>query len=309
MRDELPDPVHKDNAALAEDGNNLGRGTGRLHVLQSQREKAEEFREMHGGRSILVLPNAWDVPSARVFEELGFRAVGTSSAALMVSLGYPDGEEIERCEMVAAVRRIAGAVSVPLTADVVSGFGETPKGVSMTVKSVVEAGAVGVNVEDFVHETKKLRPVRVQLERLRALVELKRRTGIPFVINARTDALRYAEGDESARFREAVRRAAAYRDSGADCVYPMGITDAASISAFVKELDCPVNVMVRPGLPPVGELQRLGVARLSFGPSAAYAVFGLLKRVGREVLEKGTYSSMLEGAITYEELNRLARKR
>jgi 2-methylisocitrate lyase-like PEP mutase family enzyme len=129
------------------------------------------------------------------------------------------------------------------------------------------------------------------------------------VINARTDALRYAEGDESARFREAVRRAAAYRDSGADCVYPMGITDAASISAFVKELDCPVNVMVRPGLPPVGELQRLGVARLSFGPSAAYAVFGLLKRVGREVLEKGTYSSMLEGAITYEELNRLARKR
>lgn len=253
-----------------------------------------------------MLPNGWDVPSARVFEELGFRAVGTSSAALMVSLGYPDGEEIGRDEMVSAVRRIAGALSVPLTADVVSGFGETPKEVSGTVRSVIGAGAVGVNIEDFVHETGRLRPVQAQLERLGAVVELRGRSGVPLVINARTDALRFAEGDDASRFREAVSRASAYRDAGADCVYPMGLFDAAGIREFVRELDCPVNVMVRPGLPPVSELENAGVARLSFGPAAARAVFGLLKRIGEEVLEKGTYGSMLDGAITYEELNRLA---
>ena len=274
--------------------------------LRSQKEKAENFRALHHGKRILILPNGWDVPSARVFEDAGFPAIATSSAGLLVSLGYPDGEVIGRDEFVSAVGRIARALSVPLSADVVAGFGKTTKDVLVTVRAILKTGAVGINVEDFAHATKKLYPVERQVENVKAIRKLGETVGIALVINARTDALRFAEGDEGARFKEAVRRATAYRDAGADCVYPMGLTDAASIGNFVKALDFPINVMVRKGLPPISELQRLGVARVSFGPSPSYAAMGLLKRAAKEVLEKGTYENLTEGVITFDELNALA---
>ena len=142
--------------------------------------------------------------------------------------------------------------------------------------------------------------------KLKALQALRASQSVPFVINARTDALRHAKGDDEARLEEAIRRGIAYRDAGADCVYPMGLTDATSIATFVQALDFPVNVMVRRGLPAVAELERLGVKRLSLGPSASYAALGLLRRVSRELLEQGTYSTLIDGAITFDELNRLA---
>jgi len=274
--------------------------------LKSQKEKAEDFRALHHGKRILILPNGWDVPSARLFEDAGFPAIATSSAGMLVSLGYPDGEVIGRTEFVSAVGRIARVLSVPLSADVVAGFGKTTKEVLVTVKAILKTGAVGINIEDFTHATKKLYPIERQVENVKAIRKLGETTGIPVVINARTDALRFAEGDEGARLREAVRRATAYRDAGADCVYPMGLVDANSITNFVKALDFPINVMVRKSLPPISELQRLGVARVSFGPSPSYAAMGLLKRAAKEVLEKGTYENLIEGAITFDELNALA---
>jgi len=275
-------------------------------TVKAQKGKAEEFRELHHGKRILILPNGWDVPSARVFEDAGFPAIATSSAGLLVSLGYPDGEVIGRDEFVSAVGRIARVLSVPLSADIVAGFGKTTKDVLMTVKAILKAGAVGINIEDFTHATKKLYPIERQVENVKAIRKLGETKGIPLVINARTDALRFAEGDEGARFKEAVRRATAYRDAGADCVYPMGLKDQASIAAFVLALDFPVNVMVRKGLPEISELERLGVARVSFGPSPSYAAMGLLKRAAKEVLEKGTYENLTEGAMTFDELNALA---
>ena len=277
--------------------------------MSSQADKAEAFRSLHDRRRVLILPNAWDVPSARVFEDEGFPAVATSSAGMMVSLGYPDGEEIPKREFLSAVRRIASVLSVPLSADVVGGFGTDPEGVARSVRAVVKAGAVGINIEDFAHSSKKLFAVEKQEARLRALVRLRDAVKVPFVINARTDALRYAAGDDEEKLGEAIRRAQAYRDVGADCVYPMGLTDAPSISEFVRALDFPVNVMVRKGLPPVADLQRMGVARVSFGPSASYASMGLLHRASREVREKGTYETLVEGAISFDELNSLASRK
>ena len=274
--------------------------------MNPQVEKAEEFRRLHDRKNVLILPNAWDVPSARVFEDEGFPAVATSSAGMMVSLGYPDGEEIPTGEFVAVVRRVARVLSVPLSVDMVGGFGGSPSIVARSVRRVVDAGAVGINIEDFVHSTRKLLSIDKQVSRLRALVRLKDTMRIPFVINARTDALRFAAGDENKRFDEALRRAAEYRDVGVDCVYPMGLTDSTSVSRFVRALDFPINVMVRKGLPTVPELQRLGVARVSFGPSASYAAMGLLRRASREVRERGTYETLIEGAITFDELNALA---
>src|SRR5713101_61736 len=274
--------------------------------MRSQGDRAQDFRGLHHGKRILILPNAWDVPSARVFENEGFPAVATSSAGLMVSLGYPDGEVMGRDEFVSAVERIARILSVPLSVDIVAGFGKTTKEVVATVKAILKAGGIGINIEDFAHATKELFPVERQVENIKAIRRLGDTVDVPLVINARTDALRFGTGDNEAKFEEAVRRATAYREAGADCVYPMGLTEAVFISRFVKELDFPINVMVRKGLPPVSELERLGVARVSFGPGASYAAMGLLRRASKEVLEKGTYDSLVDGAISFDELNSLA---
>jgi 2-methylisocitrate lyase-like PEP mutase family enzyme len=226
----------------------------------------------------------------------------------MVSLGYQDGETIGKEEFLSAVSRIARVLTVPLSVDLVAGFGETPAEVAAMVKKVIEAGGIGLNIEDFHHSTRKLLPVEKQLEKLKAARDQARSSDVPLVINARTDALRYAEGNEDSKLQEAIRRAIAYRDSGVvDCVYPMGLVDASKISNFVRELDgFPVNLMVRRGLPPVSELEKLGVRRVSFGPGASYAAMGLLKRISKEVLESGTFDSLIDGAITFDELDSLA---
>ena len=161
--------------------------------------------------------------------------------------------------------------------DIVAGFGKTTKEVLATVKAILKAGGVGINIEDFAHATKKLYPIERQVENVKAIRKLGEAVGIPLVVNARTDALR-----------------------------PMGLTEAGSIRRFVKALDFPINVMVRKGLPAVSELESLGVARLSFGPSASYAAMGLLRRASKEVLERGTYQNLVEGAISFDELNSLA---
>jgi 2-methylisocitrate lyase-like PEP mutase family enzyme len=269
-------------------------------------EKAEAFRKLHW--RTFVLPNAWDVPSARVFEDAGFPSVATSSAGLMVSLGYQDGEFIDRDLFLAAMKRISKAVSIPLSADIVSGFGESTESITDLARQVIEEiGAIGINIEDFSHGTMKLFSLDMQLQKLRAIRKTFDELGVPVVINARTDALRYAEGDEVAKLNEAIRRAKAFRDSGViDCVYPMGLTKEDDIARFVSELNFPINVMIRRGLPSLPILRKLDVKRVSFGPAASYAMFGFLKRISRQILDDQDYSGLVEGAISFDELNSLA---
>src|SRR6266705_6238350 len=174
--------------------------------LKSQKEKAEDFRALHHGKRILIFPNGWDVPSARLFEDAGFPAIATSSAGLLVSLGYPDGEVISRDEFVSAVGRIARVLSVPLSVDIVAGFGRTTKEVLVTVKAILKAGGIGINIEDFGHATKKLFPVEKQVENVKAIRRLGETSDIPLIVNARTDALRFGTGDDEAKFEETVRR-------------------------------------------------------------------------------------------------------
>src|SRR3989475_10104710 len=155
--------------------------------LKSQKEKAEDFRALHHGKRILILPNGWDVPSARLFEDAGFPAIATSSAGMLVSLGYPDGEVIGRTEFVSAVGRIARVLSVPLSADIVGGFGKTTKEGLVTVKAILKTGAVGINIEEFTHATKKLYPIERQIENIKSIRKLGASTGTPVVNNAPTE--------------------------------------------------------------------------------------------------------------------------
>jgi 2-methylisocitrate lyase-like PEP mutase family enzyme len=275
--------------------------------MKSQSEKSEEFRSLHHTKRILVLPNAWDVPSARIFEDAGFPAIATSSAAVSVSLGYPDGERIWKEELFVTVKKIADRLTVPLTVDIESGFGASFDELSDTIRKVVAAGGVGVNIEDIADfDSKTLFPIEEQVKRIRTVRTVADSLGVPLVINARTDAYRFGLGDEKAKLDEAIRRANTYAKADADCVYPMGLAGKDTIAAFVKAVNKPVNIMARKGAPTIAELEKIGVKRFSLGPTPMYATMGMLKRIAQELKQNRTYEALLAGAITFDELNALA---
>jgi 2-methylisocitrate lyase-like PEP mutase family enzyme len=271
--------------------------------MAQQQAKAAALRVLHSGREILLLPNAWDVASARVIEESGFKAIATSSAGIAFSLGYPDGQMIPREEMLAAIARIAKAIRVPVTADVESGYGKTPEDAGRTARAVLDAGAVGMNLEDAIGDSSAaLVDLPLQLEKIRAVREMASRLRIPLVLNARTDVYLLQIGDPAKRYDETVRRLSAFREAGADCVFAPGLRDAPTIGRLVADLRCPVNILAGPGSPSVPELARLGVARVSLGSATMRATLGHLRRIAEELMTAGTYSK-LEDAPSHAEMN------
>jgi len=272
--------------------------------METQKAKAEAFRAMHRGGRILLLPNAWDVASARVFAESGFGAIATTSAGIAFTVGYPDGQRISREEMLGVVRRIVTAVPVPVTADVEAGYGDRPEDAARTAREVAAAGAVGMNLEDATRDPlHPLFDLTLQIERVKAVVEAAQQDA-PMVLNARTDVYLLQLETPEKRYDAALRRLAAYRDAGADCVFVPGLGDAETIGRLVKDLQCPVNILVGPGFPAVPELHKLGVARVSVGSSAMRATLGLVKRIAEELKNTGTYGA-LEGGIAFADVNRM----
>ncbi len=272
----------------------------------AQAELARRFLNLHHGRTILVLPNAWDVTSARIFEEAGFPAIATTSAGIANSLGYPDGQKLPRGEMLAVVRRIVEAVRVPVTADMLAGYGVTPEEVADTVRGVLSAGAVGMNMEDGIDgEPDVLLAVNQQKELIRAAVETSERAQVPLVLNARTDVFLHAIGPAETRLGHAIERLNAYRDSGASCLFAAGVTDKETIARLVRGLEGPLNVLAAPGTPPVAELAQLGVRRVSLGSGPMRATLGLLARMAQQLRDEGLFALVTEGAIPYAAANRL----
>jgi 2-methylisocitrate lyase-like PEP mutase family enzyme len=255
-------------------------------------KSAALLRSLHVPGSPLVLVNAWDAASARVAEAAGAPVVATTSAGVAWSLGARDGDALDRDAAVAAVRRVVAAVSVPVTADIESGFGDDPAGVAETIRGVVAAGAAGVNLEDG------LRPVDEAAARLAAARAAAPRQDL--FINARIDTYLLGSGD----FAETVARAEAYLAAGADGIFVPGAIDPEVVGALVAKLPAPVNVLVWPGAPTVAELAGLGVARVSLGSGVAEAAYAVMRRATLEALASGTYRE-IENAIAYGELNGL----
>ena len=275
--------------------------------VEKQKAKADAFRAMHRGPRILLLPNAWDVASARVFEVGGFGAIATTSAGIAFTLGYPDGQCISREEMLAAVARTASAVAVPVTADMEAGYGDRPEDAAKTVRGVIEAGAVGMNLEDGTDDRQHpLVDLPLQLEKIRAVQEAAETAGVRIVLNARTDVFLLQVGQPEKRYDIALRRLAAFRDAGADCMFVPGLRDAGTIGRLVRDLQCPVNILAGPGFPPVPELEKLGVARVSLGSGPMRATLGLVQRMAEELKTTGTYRT-LEGAPSHADVNRIMR--
>lgn len=213
---------------------------------------AGALRALHVPGDPLILPNAWDAGTARLVAEAGFPAVATTSSGVADALGYADGEQTPVGEMLAAVARVARAVAVPVTADMEAGYRLEPAELARRVQAT---GAVGLNLEDTDHARHPaLVPVEWQMERIAAV-----KAAADLVVNARVDVhLRGGATDD------ALARGRAYRDAGADCVYPIGVTDEDTIARFVERCEV-VNVLLGPGAPPVERLAPLGVARVSLG--------------------------------------------
>ena len=278
--------------------------------IRAQAQKAEQFRKMHHGPRLLFLPNAWDVVSARILEECGHPAIATSSAAVAFSLGYPDGQRISRDEMLEVAGRIARAVEIPVTADLEAGYGTTVKDMVETVKAAISAGVVGMNLEDVTGDDESsLVDLPLQVDKIRAICETAKSLGVPFVLNARTDIYLMPVGPESTRFERTVERLRAYRDAGASCLFAPCLYDRVTIAKLVKAVEAPVNILANPACPPIAELEKIGVARVSAGSGIMRATLGLVRRIGKDMLESRSCEMMFAGAIPHAELNRLMQRR
>jgi 2-methylisocitrate lyase-like PEP mutase family enzyme len=229
--------------------------------------RCDRLRSLHVPGTPLVLPNAWDVASARAVVAAGFPVVATTSMGVAASLGYEDHERAPSEEMLAAAGRIAGAVEVPVTVDAEAGYGIEPADLVAALRTM---GAAGCNLEDTNHAAGELRDPLEHAAWLRAVREAASEQSYALVINARIDVFVAAltsgsDASQAELVGEALRRAHAYTEAGVDCVFPIGLWERDALAAFVSQAPGPVNVLRIPPAPPLAELAELGVARVSYG--------------------------------------------
>jgi 2-methylisocitrate lyase-like PEP mutase family enzyme len=267
-----------------------------------QIERAMSFLARHHGSPVLLLPNVWDALSARLFVEAGFDALATTSGGVAWALGYPDGEAAPWSEVVAATARIVRCVSVPVTADIETGYGDTPAAVGAHVAEIVQAGAVGVNLEDGARGT--LRSTDDMVARLKAARQAATTEGVPIVVNARCDVFHLQYDVESERLAVTVDRCKAYFAAGADCVYPFGLRDRETIAALVEAVDGPVNITGRPGMPDAAALERLGVARITIASAPTLVVMDAIQNLASEFRATGSFD-MLSAKLHHPDVQRL----
>jgi len=237
------------------------------HTSELQ-SRCDVLRSLHRPGAPLLLPNAWDVATARAVAAAGFPVVATTSAGVAESLGYEDHEGAPGDEMLAAAARIARGVDVPVTVDAEAGYGMAP---AELVAALQSAGAAGCNLEDTDHTDESLRDPARHAEWLSAVREAAAADGYPLVINARVDVFLgpflagAAPGGQEELVPDALRRAHAYLEAGVDCVYPITLWEADALHAFMAGVEGPANIVCLPQGPSIAELAALGVSRVSWG--------------------------------------------
>jgi len=272
---------------------------------EEQIKKAELLRALHHAEVPLVLPNIWDAGSAVLAANAGFPVIATASASVAWALGRPDGEKLDRGEMLEAIARIATRVRLPLTADIESGYGTTPADVAETVSKTLKAGAVGINLEDGIsYATGTVFEMPAAIERITAARAAAQEAGINLVINARTDVYFGEQRSIPEKLEEAVARANAYLSAGADCAFVIAVRDTAAITELVREIHGPVNIIAGSPTLDINTLARLGVKRISLAGGLARNVLGGFKDALEEIRDNGTTGFLSEG-LSHSELNRL----
>jgi 2-methylisocitrate lyase-like PEP mutase family enzyme len=265
-------------------------------VSKSQKDKAELLLKFHHDKEILVILNSWDVGSSKLIEACGFKAIGTTSMGVSASLGYADRQAIPFSEMLGAISRICGNVSLPVTVDIEGGYGKNTGEIINSIKQIISTGAVGINIEDSTGLNPKLLDEDEFCTRISAIRELSDSHGFHLVINARTDVFLASHGEPGNRLSESIHRGNKYKDAGADCIFVPCVWEKDKITQIVKGIKAPVNILTNPtnrtGLPPtIRELENIGVSRVSVGSAMMKATLNLIKKVAEEFIQKGTYDN------------------
>ncbi|HEY9104255.1 isocitrate lyase/phosphoenolpyruvate mutase family protein [Chitinimonas sp.] len=262
--------------------------------MQTQIDLAQQFRQLNQqGR--LLLANAWDVASARIYEQAGALAIGTTSGGIAYSQGYQDAELIGRDAMLRVVAAIARSVRLPVSADIEAGYGPSAEDVANSVRAAIAAGAVGVNIEDNSHglTSTPLFDIDAHCLRLHAARTAADAAGVPVWINARTDTYLLGLGEDAeARFADTVVRARAYLAAGADMVFVPVLTDPATVRRLVEAVGGPISLMAMPGGPSAAELFAAGAARVSLGVFPMLAAMATVRDIAAEALGSGTWQTM-----------------
>ena len=273
-------------------------------IIAAANAKSQKLRELVRAPKILVMPGAYDVLSALLFEQLGFQAIQGTSGGIAAVLGCPDGEVISRDQTVAVTGQIAAAVSVPVNADGERGYGDASQ-IGETVRALIAVGCAGMNLEDGAphqkNERRRLVDLNEQLEKIAAVMETKHSLGSEFFLNARVDSFVVITDDPKKALDESIRRGNAYAEAGADCIFYMNVVSRDTIAQVVKEVKAPVSILARPENPGVAELQTLGVARVSYGAAFTRAAISAVKRLAMEIRESGTITA-LKDAISSAEM-------
>lgn len=251
--------------------------------MPTQKSKAKSFRSLHVPGSPLVLFNAWDAGSAKAVTAAGAKAIATGSWSVAKANGFDDGEDLPLDLALANLSRIVNATSLPVTIDLEKGYGATPAVVGKTIRRSIEAGAVGCNIEDSHSGTGKLRAVADQVRRIAQARKAADATGIAYFINGRTDVFfqKPPEKHDAAMVADALERARAYADAGADGLFVPGLIDAKLMAKIAEASPLPVNIMVSSGTPPLRVLAKAGIARVSHGPRPYLLAMKALEEAAR----------------------------
>jgi 2-methylisocitrate lyase-like PEP mutase family enzyme len=253
--------------------------------VSDQAHKARRFLELHRGDTPLLLANAWDRGSAKLLASLAFDALATTSSGFAATLGRLDGAAA-REETLENAAEIVAASELPVSADLENGFADDPAGVGETIALAIDAGLAGGSIEDYTgDDDAPIYELAAAVERIEAAAEAAHAGAVPFVLTARAENYLHGRAD----LDDTIARLQAYERAGADVLYAPGPTDREEIRAIVEAVDLPVNVLVRPGAPPVAELASLGVKRISVGGAFAFAALGAVVEAASELREQGTY--------------------
>jgi len=265
-----------------------------------QQEKAKQFYNLHHSGRLLILPNIWDCLGANLLESLHYPAIATASASVAFTNGYDDGQRISFDSVLALLKKIVSSVSIPVSADIESGFAESDLQLEENTKQLLATGIVGINIEDTDKKTNSILPVETQCEKIKLIKKVSQAVGVPLFVNARADV--YLRGKDfdtpESKFEEALKRGRAYKAAGADCFYPIGMTRQEDIKRMVKQLQMPVNVITIPGIPELNVLNEIGVARVSLGPSFLKIAIKAMKNLALKLQNLEGLSDITENEIT-----------
>lgn len=278
-----------------------------MNELITQAAKAKKLYALHYAKKLLMLPNIWDVLGAKLLQDLGYAAIATASAAVAYANGYNDGEKTPFAYVLFNLKRIAQCVTVPVTADIESGYAANDDELEKNVHQLIKTGIAGVNIEDTDKETGQLFSIHHQCKRIEIIKKVAKSFNVSLFVNARTDTFIHQTkfNSENELMQETIERGKAYKDAGADCFYPILMHQQNQIQKIVDALDMPVNVLMIPSIPDLKTLEKMNVARISLGPGYLKHAIKSMKKLALKLKNYEGFNDVTNNDLTSDYLEQL----